>query len=264
LAARHLAKPLHPSVSPRAKDLASGELRNAAPAYTFPNQRVIDHYIAISPVRTSALRSLGAHANVFAIESFMDELAEAAGKGPLAFRLAHLDDPRARAVLETVAERSGWRDDETGDGARGRGIAFARSKHLAAYFAVVAEVELDRDIRVSRVWAAIDAGMAVSPDGVVNQAEGEIVQATSWTLKEYVRHDGERVTSLGWDGYPVLRFSEVPEVEVAIIDRPDQPPLGTGEAFAGPVSGAIGNALYRASGVRLRDLPLTRERLMRA
>jgi len=128
----------------------------------------------------------------------------------------------------------------------------------------VVEVELARDIRVSRVWAAIDSGMAVSPDGILNQAEGGVVQAVSWTLKEQVTYDDTRVTSLGWDSYPTLIFSEVPEVEVALIDRPDEPPLGTGEAFAGPVSAAIGNAVYDATGVRLRDLPLTRERLVAA
>jgi CO/xanthine dehydrogenase Mo-binding subunit len=264
LAAQHLATPFAPTVSPQARNLVSGELRNAAPAYTFPNQRIIDHYVARSPLRTSALRSLGAHANVFAIESAMDDLAAAARQGPLAFRLAHLDDPRAREVLEAATAKAGWRDDETSDGSRARGIAYARYKNLAAYFAVVAEVALDTEIHVTRVWAAIDAGMAVSPDGVINQTEGGIVQATSWTLMERVRHDEMQATSLGWDTYPTIRFSQIPDIDVTLIDRPDQPPLGAGEAYAGPVSAAIGNAIRRATGVRLRDLPLTPDRLLKA
>jgi len=263
LAARHLARPLRPSVSPRARALTSGDLRNAAPLYRFPAVRVADHHVTEQPIRVSALRSLGAHNNVFAIESFMDELAEAAGADPVAFRLDHLDDPRARAVIETVVARSGWRSAAKAEG-QGRGLGFARYKNAAAYFACVAEVALRRDIRVTRVWGAIDAGMAVSPDGLANQAEGGIVQATSWTLKEQVRHDATRITSLGWDTYPTILFSEVPEVDVTVIDHPEAPPLGAGEAFAGPVSAAIANAVYDASGIRLRDLPLTRARLIAA
>jgi len=262
LAASQLARGYRPTTSPRGTSLTAAELRNAEPGYDFPNQRVVDHYVARSPFRVSALRTLGAHLNVFAIESSMDELAEIAGQGPLAFRLAHLRDPRARAVLETVAARAGWSDDARSDGTRAQGLAFARYKNAAAYFAAVAEVALEEDIRVTRVWGAVDAGMAVSPDGLANQAEGGIVQATSWTLKERIRHDDTRVTSLGWDTYPVLRFSEAPEVDVTVIDRPDQPPLGAGEAFA-PTTAAIANAVDRACAVRLRDLPLTRERLLR-
>lgn len=263
LAARHLARPLQPSMSPRARSLTAGALRNAAPLYRFAGLRVTDHHVPEQPIRVSALRSLGAHNNVFAIESFMDELAGATGADPVAFRLGHLDDERARAVIETVVARSGWRSAAKREG-QGRGLGFARYKNAAAYFACVAEVRLERDIRVTRVWGAIDAGMAVSPDGLANQAEGGIVQATSWTLKEQVRHDDTRITSLGWDSYPSITFSEVPEVEVTLIDRPEQPPLGAGEAFAGPVSAAIANAVYDAAGIRLRDLPLTRDRLIAA
>jgi CO/xanthine dehydrogenase Mo-binding subunit len=266
LAARHLERPFTPTRPRASRSLTSAALRNAQPLYRIPAQRVLEHHVAEQPLRCSALRSLGAHVNVFAIESLMDELAAAADQDPLAFRLAHLDDARGRAVIEKAAAMAGWGSALTGssEAVRGRGIAFARYKNAAAYFACVVEVELARDIRVARVWGAIDSGMAVSPDGILNQAEGGIVQATSWTLKEQVTYDGTRVTSLGWDSYPTLTFSEVPEVEVALIDRPDEPPLGTGEAFAGPVSAAIANAVYDASGVRLRDLPLTRRRLVAA
>lgn len=267
LAARHLERPFTPTRSPASRSLTSAALRNAQPLYAIPEQRIVEHHMKEQPLRCSALRTLGAHANVFAIESLMDEIAAAAGSDPVAFRLAHLDDPRARAVIEAVAAAAGWgrRDAPSSEKAvRGRGIAFARYKNAAAYFACVVDVELGRDIRVARVWGAIDAGMAVSPDGIRNQAEGGIVQAVSWTLKERVTHDDTRVTSLGWDSYPTLTFSEAPEVEVALIDRPEEPPLGVGEAFAGPVSAAISNAIHDASGVRLRDLPFTRERLIAA
>jgi nicotinate dehydrogenase subunit B len=266
LAARHIERPFTATRSRPSRSLTAAALRNAQPLYAIPQQKVVEHHVGEQPLRCSALRSLGAHVNVFAIESLMDELAAAAATDPVNFRLAHLDDARARAVLERVAEMSAWTSSSAraGGAMRGRGVGFARYKNNAAYFACVVEVELARDIRVARVWGAIDSGMAVSPDGILNQAEGGIVQATSWALKEQVTYDDTRVTSLGWDSYPTLTFSEVPEVEVALIDRPEEPPLGTGEAFAGPVSAAIANAIYDASGVRLRDLPLTRERLVAA
>jgi nicotinate dehydrogenase subunit B len=263
LAAHHLARPFEPTVPPAARSLTTGALRNALPLYTIPEYRVVDHYVPEQPLRVSALRSLGAHPNVFAIESVMDELAEAAGEDAASFRLRHLEDPRARAVIEDVTQRSGWSAGRGGD-MRGLGLGFARYKNASAYFACVAEVKLDEEIRVTRVWGAIDSGMAVNPDGIRNQAEGGIVQAVSWTLKEQVVHDGTRIETRGWDSYPTLPFSEVPEVDVRVFDRPDEPPLGTGEAFAGPVSGAIANAVYAAAGIRLRDLPFTRARVIAA
>ena len=258
LAARHLARPFTAPVP------AGGEDRNAVPPYTIPSVLITSHRLVRPPVRVSALRALGGHANVFAIESFMDELAALAGIDPIAFRLLHLQDERARAVIEAVAASAGWRPGERGDGTRGRGIAFARYKGSAAYVAVVAEAELERDVRVRRVWAAVDVGQAVNPDGVVNQVEGGIVQATSWTLKEQVRFERGRVTSRTWQDYPILTFSEAPEVLVQLIDRPDLPSLGVGEAAQGPTSAAIANAIHGATGIRLRDLPLTRERLIAA
>jgi CO/xanthine dehydrogenase Mo-binding subunit len=259
LAARHLPEPFQ-----GAPPLRSGDLRNAVPPYIFANERVVGHHVAVAPLRTSSLRSLGAHANVFAIESFMDEIALAIGVDAIELRLRHLEDPRATAVIRAAADLAGWTPGETGDGERGRGLGFARYKDTSAYAAVVVEVEVGSDVRVRRAWGAIDAGMVVSHDGLLNQAEGGIVQAVSWALHESVRVEGSQVATRGWDTYRILSFTEAPEVEVVAIDRPEEPPLGAGEAFAGPTAGAIGNAIARAIGLRVRDLPFTGERLAAA
>ncbi len=239
--------------------------RNGAPLYDFPAKRIVHHLIAETPVRTSSLRGLGATLNVFAIESSIDELAERAGEDPVAYRLSVLSDPRARAVVEHAARISGWRAGiPTGSG-RGRGFGFARYKNLAAYAAIVAEVEIDETVRLLRVWCAADAGLVINPDGAINQLEGGIIQAASWALKEGVRLDGAGISSRDWETYPVLRFSEAPEIAVELIDpAADRPPLGVGEASGGPTVAAIGNAVAHALGTRLRDLPLTRERIMAA
>jgi CO/xanthine dehydrogenase Mo-binding subunit len=239
--------------------------RNGEPLYAFPAKRIIHHLIAETPVRTSSLRGLGATLNVFAIESFMDELAERAGQDPVAYRLSVLSDARARAVVEHVARISGWQPGAPSGAGRGRGIGFARYKNMAAYAAVVAEVAVDETVRVLRVWCAADGGLIVNPDGAINQLEGGIVQATSWALKEGVRLDQSGISSRDWEGYPVLRFSEVPEVAVELLEpKADRPPLGVGEASGGPTVAAIGNAVAHALGARIRDLPLTRERVMAA
>ena len=215
------------------------------------------------PVRTSALRSLGSFCNVFAIESFIDELAVLAGADPLEYRLRHLDDPRAAAVLRAAAAGAGWAGRRPG-GERGMGIAFARYKNQGGYCAVVAEVEAVNQLRVLRLTAAVDVGFAVNPDGIDNQVTGGAVQAVSWALTESVRTDGDRVTSTGWDSYPIVRFSEVPPVHVITIRKDDEPPLGAGEIAQGPTAAALANALFDAMGVRVRDLPLTRERILAA
>ncbi|HYI66420.1 MAG TPA: molybdopterin cofactor-binding domain-containing protein [Candidatus Limnocylindrales bacterium] len=264
LAARHLAEPLSPSVAPSPPSPGSGGGRNAAPPYAFPNQRIVNHYVARTPLRVSALRSLGAHANVFASESFMDEIAALVGTDPVAHRLGYLDDPRAREVVERAAALAGWERRARREDGRGLGIGFARYKSVGCYVAVVAEVEIDRDLRLTRVWAAVDAGLVVNPDGLANQAEGGITQAASWTLTEEVQFDAARVTTRDWTSYPIMGFVQAPEVHVELIPRDDEPPAGAGEAFAGPTAAAIGNAIYDATGVRLRDMPFTRERLMRA
>src|SRR2546426_741931 len=237
--------------------------RNAIPLYDIPSQRIVNHYVREMPVRTSALRSLGAYANVFAIESFMDELAEAAGFDPVEYRLRHLRDPRARAVIESVARRAGWRDWPPGE-SRGHGIAFAKYKNLGAYCAVVAEVEVDHEVRVKRLLLAVDVGLIINPDGVINQIEGGAIQSTSWTLKEQVKLGERGITSLGWEEYPVLKFSEVPAVEVELINRPELPSVGAGEAAQGPTGAAIANAVAHALGLRVRELPLTHERIAAA
>ena len=216
------------------------------------------------PLRVSALRSLGAYANVFAIESFMDELAEATGADPVEFRLRHLEDARARAVIEAAAKAARWTPRERGDGVRGRGLGFAQYKNRSAYCAVIAEVEAGERLRARRVYAAVDAGQVINPDGLVNQIEGGIVQALSWTLHERVPFDRERVLARSWETYPILRFDETPEIEVVIVNRPDEVALGTGECAAGPAAAAVANALFNALGVRARDLPLTPERIARA
>jgi nicotinate dehydrogenase subunit B len=255
------AAPPPAEINDVADAVGGGATRNGEALYDLPRHTMVHHLLPHVPVRTSSLRGLGAFANVFAIESFMDELAEAAGEDPVAYRLSLLSDPRARRVIETAAEIGGWPGAAARDGC-GRGFGFARYKNRAAYAAVVAEVEVGEEVRVTRVWAAVDAGLVINPDGAENQIEGGIIQATSWALKERVRFERGRVASDTWGGYPILRFSEVPEVEVRFIDAPQEPALGLGEASLGPTAAAIGNAVARALGTRIRDLPLTRERIM--
>jgi len=240
-----------------------GASRNAVPGYDIPGLRVTRHRLLDMPIRTSSLRSLGAHLNVFAIESFMDELAAAAGADPIAYRLAHLTDPRARQVLTEAASMAGWDTWVRRDGI-GYGAGVARYSGIAGYCAAVAEVEADTDIRVRRLWLAVDVGRVINPDGVINQVEGGAVQSASWTLREQVRFDRERIISTGWDSYPILRFTDTPEVMVRVLDAPGEAEVGAGEVAQGPVAGAIGNAVADAAGVRVRDLPLTRERVARA
>ena len=240
-----------------------GTGRNALPGYAFPAYRVTNHLLTEMPLRTSALRSLGAFLNVFAAESFMDELAAAADRDPLEFRLAHLSDPRGRAVLHIAAARAGWAK-WTAPESVGRGIGYARYKNSSAYCAVVAEVEAINEVRVRRLAIAVDAGLVINPDGAVNQIEGGAIQATSWTLKERVRFDRLNVTSDTWETYPILRFSEVPAVDVELVAAEGNPALGVGECAQGPTAAAIANAVYDALGIRVRSLPLTPEQLVAA
>jgi CO/xanthine dehydrogenase Mo-binding subunit len=260
------ALPNPPPARPAAESSAApgAGTRNGEPLYAFPAKRISHHLVAETPVRTSSLRGLGATANVFAIESAIDELAERAGEDPVAYRLSILTDPRARAVVEKVAAMADWPNGPSGTG-QGRGIGFARYKNMAAYAAIVADVEVDEAVRLTRVWCAADAGLVINPDGAINQLEGGIIQGASWALKEGVRLDSAGISSRDWETYPVLRFSEVPEVTVKLVNpTTDLPPLGVGEATGGPTVAAIGNAVAKALGARLRDLPLTRERVMAA
>jgi CO/xanthine dehydrogenase Mo-binding subunit len=241
---------------------SGGADRTAIPAYDFPNVKVSKHFIVDSPLRTSALRTLGGYANVFAAESFMDELAAAAGADPVEFRLRHMKDPRARAVIEATAARAGWKP-----GAGGWGFAYARYKNLGCYCAIATEVAVERrtgQVRVARAVSAVDVGQAVNPDGVINQIEGGIIQSTSWTLKEAVSFDRTRVKTRSWADYPILRFEEVPQVDVVILNQPNQPFLGVGEGAQGPAAAAIANAIASVTGKRLRDLPFTAERVKAA
>ncbi|HEY9474475.1 MAG TPA: molybdopterin cofactor-binding domain-containing protein [Mycobacteriales bacterium] len=265
LAAGLLAEP--GAERPVAEDVpmasGGGTGRNAVPCYDIPDYRITSNVLTVMPLRTSSLRALGATANVFAIESLMDELAAAAGVDPVEFRLRHLSDPRSQAVVRSVARRAGWGSPPAGD-SRGRGIGFARYKNVGAYCAVVAEVEAIHEVRVRRLTIAADVGLAVNPDGVANQFEGGAIQATSWAIREQVRFDRTRITSDTWESYPILRFSEVPAVDVEVIQRPDEPSLGAGEAAAGPTVAAVANAVADALGVRIRDLPLTPDNIVAA
>jgi CO/xanthine dehydrogenase Mo-binding subunit len=264
LAAMHVEKPATPMLAINTPlESGGGAQRNAVPPYDFPALAIRNHRLLTMPIRTSALRGLGAFLNVFAIEGFVDEIAAARGEDPVAWRLRHLGDPRGRAVIEAAARLAAWGTSAKKEGI-GLGIGYSRYKQNAAYCAVVAEVEAEREVRVRRLWIAVDVGLAVNPDGVANQIEGGAIQAASWTLKEAVRFDATRVTSATWEDYPILRFSEVPLVQVQVLQHPEETSVGAGEAPMGPTAAAIGNAVFDALGVRIRDLPITPERIAAA
>jgi nicotinate dehydrogenase subunit B len=251
LAARYLQKPF-PFKRPGG---VGGGTRNAEPYYHIPQSKVTDHFVG-GPLRTSALRSLGAYANIFAIESFMDELAEIAGADPLDFRIRHLNDPRAVAVISRLRAITMGETNQTNEGV---GFAFSRYKNTAAYCAVAAKIYLDperRSIRPVKMWAVLEAGEAINTDGLKNQIAGGMIQSASWTIREEVRFNRKEITSRDWTTYPVLRYPEIPDTEVVILNQPELPPLGAGEAAQGPAAAAIANALYQASGKRIRNLPL--------
>jgi nicotinate dehydrogenase subunit B len=242
--------------------------RNADPLYALLNKRVLWHFLPQMPLRVSALRALGAYANVFALESTIDELSYLAKVDPIEFRLRHMEDERARKVIETAAEKFGWAAGAELPPGRGRGFAFARYKNHAAYFALAVEVEVERDtgrIQVMRAVGAIDSGEIVNHDGIRNQTQGGIIQSTSWTLYEALTFNDRRITSIDWSSYPILRFPSVPEqIDVHIIERPGEPFLGTGEAAQGPTCAAIANALRNATGKRFYDLPFSRDKVKAA
>lgn len=255
LAARHIDPPIAPSFLDGFTQWAGGGSYNADPYYDIP-ARVDARFVRRGPLRSSALRSLGAFANVVAIEGFMDELAEMAGKDPVAFRLDHLTDARARAVIETTAERFGWAGFASPG--RGKGFGFARLNNYGAYVALAAEAQAGEGgaIHITRIVATVDCGELINPDGVRNQIEGGIVQAASWTLMETVAFDRMRVRSADWDNYPILRITEAPEIDVYLINRNGENYLGVGEAAQGPAGAAVANASARLVGRRLRKFPL--------
>ncbi|MGY8706303.1 molybdopterin-dependent oxidoreductase [Bradyrhizobium sp. 18BD] len=263
LAASEIANPYPRMISsnPPAANGGGGD-RNSVPLYNLPAWTITSHRLLTMPVRTSALRTLGAQGNVFAIESLLDEIAALRSEDPIQFRLRHLRDERARDVIRAAARRAQWKPRK--QAGAGYGVAFARYKNMGAYCAAIAEIEGADDIRVKRLTLAVDVGEAINPDGVINQIEGGAIQATSWVLKERVRFGRTRITSTSWTDYPILTFSEVPAVDVEIIQRPEIEPVGAGEAAHGPVTAAIANAVYDCLGVRVRDLPITRDKIIAA
>ncbi len=268
LAPRYRTDPL-PAPAPVPSLGAGGGIhRNATPPYAFPEMRIVKHLVHGLPLRVSALRTLGAFANVFAAESFMDELAHETASDPVAYRRRHLEDPRSVDVLDAAARRFGWsaRPAAENPAGTGRGVALARYRNAKAYCAVAVEVRVDDDasIRLQRAVIAADAGEIVHADGLAAQLEGGFVQAASWTLLEAVTWDRDGITSRDWESYPILRFDNIPEIETVLLDRPGEPFLGAGEAACGPAGAAIANAVFDAAGIRARRLPLTRESLRRA
>lgn len=274
LAAWHIQNPLPAGPARNIPQPSGGSDRNAVPLYVFPQQKVTNHLLLDTPIRTSALRTLGAYANIFALESFMDELADAAGTDQVEFRLKHLSDLRARAVIERTASLAQWQSTATsrpaqavGGVLKGRGLGFSKYKNLAVYCAVIVDVAVDTrsgTIRVERAWSAVDAGLVINPDGLRNQIEGGIIQSASWTLHEAMQNDSTHKLTHNWTDYTILRFPQVPQLQVELINRPEERPLGVGEGSQGPTVAAIANAFANATGRRLRDLPLTPERVKQA
>jgi CO/xanthine dehydrogenase Mo-binding subunit len=239
--------------------------RNAPTNYDFANQRVVAHWLAGSLLRTSSMRTLGGAANTFANESFMDELAAAAQIDPLEFRLRYVTDPRAVAVLQAAAQQSGWGTPLPAG--EGRGLAFAQYENEVAYVATVAQVHVDTNsgvVRVRRIVTAHDCGLIINPDGLRNQIEGNVLQSLSRALYEEVTFDESHITSIDWDSYPILKFSDVPEVDVVLINHPDQPAVGAGEPATITTAPAIANAIFHATGARVRQIPFTPQRIKAA
>ena len=247
---------------------------NSVPEYAFPNAHVLVHRLQTTPFRPSWIRAPGRMQNTYATEVMMDELAAALGVDPLEFRLRHLNDPRGIAVLNAAAKRAKWdaraspkKDAAKADVATGRGISYIKYENVRTYVAAVAEVEANRrtgEIRVKRFVVAQDCGLMINPDGVKAQIEGCVIQTVSRTLKEELKWDRSRVKSLDWETYPILTFPEVPQVDVELINRPNEPPWGVGEPAATVVPSAISNAVFDAIGVRLRTVPYTPERVKAA
>jgi nicotinate dehydrogenase subunit B len=237
--------------------------RNSEVQYVFPNVHTVAHRLADTPLRPSWIRTPGRMQNTFANESFMDELATAAGADPLEFRLRYLKDPRGIELLQRLAKLANWEtrpspQRQSGDIARGRGIAYVKYELARTYIGAVAEVEVNRKtgaVRATRFSVVHDCGQVINPDGVKNQIEGNVVQTVSRTLKEEVKFDRSRVTSVDWASYPILTFPEVPEVVIELIDRPNEKPWGAGEPSASVVPAALSNAVFDATGTRLRSVP---------
>jgi CO/xanthine dehydrogenase Mo-binding subunit len=242
-------------------------------AYAFENARVVGN--AVAPLlRGLYMRSPGRIQVNFAGEQFMDEIAAATHQDPIAFRLRHIADERTAAILNEVAKAAGWQSRPSpGPGARsgariarGRGVSVVANQR-STWIATVAEVEVDRqtgNVRVTRITSAVDPGLIVNPDGLRAQIEGATIYATSRALKEEVTYDRSKLTSADWLSYPILRFTEVPRIEIALVNRPNEPAGGIGEPPNTTPPAAIGNAIFDATGVRIRALPYTPERVKAA
>jgi nicotinate dehydrogenase subunit B len=266
-----------PLLSPLAAGLKQPEgqstglaTQNGDPPYPSNAMKVHVHWLGAAPLRPSNIRAPGKVANTFAVESFVDELAAQAKLDPIQFRLRDLSDPRGREVIERVAKMMQWspRPSPAARSQRrmssGRGMAYVHYKHNETYVAMGMDIEVDRgsgEIRVKRVACAHDCGLMINPDTVRAQVEGNILQTLSRTLYEETRFDRSRVTSVDWSTYPLLRFPEVPRLDIELVQRLDQPPLGAGEAASSPVAAALANAVFDATGVRARAVPFTRERM---
>jgi nicotinate dehydrogenase subunit B len=268
----YLADPVGPSKATEIPLPTGGGGRNAVPIYAAPNQTITLHFLPVMPIRTSALRTLGGYFNAVSADMFLDELAAMSGRDPVAFRLANIRDPRLEAVLKRAVEMSGWRPAVV---ARrpiepdmvGTGVGLSRYKNSDAYVAVVAEVSVSTRtgaVRVLRLWSATDVGRAVNPDGVLNQVDGGMAQAVSWTVQEAGRWDGGLMKAIDYASYPIQDFASTPAMSSVVIDRPDQPPLGAGEGSQAPAGAAIANAVFAAIGRRVPEIPLTPERVLAA
>lgn len=264
-AAAFLQTPFPPS---RSNDIplesGGGADRNAIPLYDISNLRVRKRIIHDLPYRTSSMRSLGAFGNVYAIETLMDMLASRAGQDPFEYRLQHLSDDRAKAVLEdakALSESSGFFSDKLNSS---WGVGFARYKNAAAYCAVVVKIDFTEEIKISEVISVLDVGEIINPDAVINQTEGGIIQAMSWGTLEAVKFEGRQIAVDSWLDYPIAKFSDIPKISVKLIPRPELPPMGCAEAAQGPTVAAIGNAIFRSIGAHVKDLPLTRDAIFNA
>jgi CO/xanthine dehydrogenase Mo-binding subunit len=248
--------------------VGGGSERNAQPPYDIASVKVLNHRVLNMPFRVSAMRALGAPTNVFAAESVMDELAVHASQDPLAFRLAHLSSTgqaRAAAVLQKAADMAGWiatRPKNKPEG-WGRGLAYARYKNTGAYCAVVVELVVEEKVKLHKLWTAVDLGHVVDADGAANQIEGGALQAASWALCESAQLSPQGIASNNWENYPILKFSDMPAVEVAFMSQPHEASLGAGECSSGPTCAAIANAIFDAIGVRMRAMPFTPENLLK-
>ena len=248
--------------------------QNAGAPYAVPNISVKTKHIEKAFFRSAHLRSPGRIENTFANESFMDELAVEAKVDPAEFRLKHIKDPRAVAVIKAAMKRANWQTRLAGvsnnaqaDIAKGRGISYVRYNNTTTYVAAVAEVEVNRktgEVKVSRVCVGHDCGQIINPDGLANQIEGGVIQTVSRTLMEQVQWDSTQVTSVDWASYPILRFPDVPRVEVDMINTPGDVSWGAGEPTPTAIPAAIGNAIFDATGVRLRSIPFTPEKVQAA